>query len=389
MATENFNGLFNQTGVPAPTQKPTDEYRVSYKNGKNGVYQSVIRFVPYVENTDKSIMKKSVVWLVDPVSKKGRYIDNPSTVGEQSVLTSLYWSLVNTKNAQLEEFAKKHLGGNTQYASIVQIVNDPQQPELEGKLLVFRYGKKIYDKIYAENYPAMGEGYNPFDIFEGRFFSLTCTAQSSFNNYDQSQFFTAKGQSSGLRFTSKSGVTEIADIQTSDKQAIFEYLKTSSPDLSKYDFKPWDKNTTDYVNGVVALISNYAQTGTIPVNTEVAFSQTPVETRPQFPGVSAQPVQQPVQQFGPQFTGTPTVQPSVQQPVQQPVQQFGPQSTGTPTVQQPVTTSQPLQGVVAPPIGGVVGATAPQVQSYDNTEMPMDDFPSPLGNLDEILQGHI
>jgi hypothetical protein len=56
---------------------------------------------------------------------------------------------------------------------------------------VFVYGKKVYEKLNNEEYPqgAGQQGINPFHPIYGRKFSLVCTNQSGFNNFDQSSFF--------------------------------------------------------------------------------------------------------------------------------------------------------------------------------------------------------
>ena len=54
----NFNDLFNPGGINAPVVRNSDEYKVSYKDGKGGIYESVVRFVPYVNDPAKSLMAK-------------------------------------------------------------------------------------------------------------------------------------------------------------------------------------------------------------------------------------------------------------------------------------------------------------------------------------------
>ena len=77
-----------------------------------------------------------------------------------------------------------------QYYSNILVVSDPKHPENEGKVFLFRYGKKIFDKIQAAMQPEFeGETpINPFDFWEGANFKLKIRKVDGFWNYDKSEF---------------------------------------------------------------------------------------------------------------------------------------------------------------------------------------------------------
>ena len=136
----NFNDLFNPGGINAPVVRNSDEYKVSYKDGKGGIYESVVRFVPYVNDPAKSLMAKQVSWVKNPVDQKGMYVDDPRTIGEYSPIIDMFFKFRNSGNAQMQEFGKQYLSTKLQYAALVQIIKDDNHPELVGQIKVFKYG---------------------------------------------------------------------------------------------------------------------------------------------------------------------------------------------------------------------------------------------------------
>ena len=180
---ENFDALFNpQVEVKDQTSKNNDEYSPSADKGTGGVYKSIIRFIPWWKDpTHGSIQDKWVAWIEDPLTQKGRAIDCPSSIGKPSILQDMYWKLKKSDNVAMQKkadiFSRRHT-----FASLVQIIKDQNNPELEGKIMIYRYGVKIYDKINAELKPMIGEKHDPFDIINGKPFALVITKVSGYNN---------------------------------------------------------------------------------------------------------------------------------------------------------------------------------------------------------------
>ena len=69
-------------------------------------------------------------------------------------------------------------------------MSDPKHPENEGKVCLFRYGKKIFDKLMEAMQPAFEDEspITPFDFWEGADFKLKIRKVDGFRNYDKSEF---------------------------------------------------------------------------------------------------------------------------------------------------------------------------------------------------------
>ena len=257
MSQENYNAFFNpDVEVNETKQTQTSEYNPSAAKGKNNVYQSIIRFIPWWENPKHgSIQEKWVSYLIDPVTNRGRYVDCPSSVGKPSPLQDIYWKLKKSESVQEQKladtFSRRH-----SYASLIQVIKDTHAPELEGKILVYRYGVKIWEKINAELNPVSDvvEKHDPFDILNGKAFALMITKQSGYNNYDQSRFIDKRIP---LCFTKEEdGKVVLTPIKPeTDKKQVFEWVKEHSPDLGKYSYQEWDNEIHEYVNHVITSVT--------------------------------------------------------------------------------------------------------------------------------------
>ena len=266
---ENFDALFNPSVEMGDSSKKTyDDYRVGAEQGKGGTYQSIIRLIPWHKNPKNSIQEKWASWLVDPISNKGRYVDCPSSIGQPSILQDMYWKLKKSESIQEQKkadiFSRRH-----NFSALIQIIKDENQPELEGKIMVYRFGKKIWEKINAEMKPIIGDPHNPFDILNGKAFALVITKVSGYNNYDQSKFVDKVIPLCMINAEEKM----VPITGDTDKGVVFKYLQEKSPDLEKYGFKAWDTDTTDYVNGVITAVTGVAPASTnASVQSKVASS---------------------------------------------------------------------------------------------------------------------
>ena len=254
---ENYNAFFNPNVEINNSQKTqTNEYSPSAAKGKNNIYQSIVRFIPWWKNPKHgSIQEKWVSYLIDPVTNRGRYVDCPSSVGKPSPLQDIYWKLKKSESVQEKKladiFSRRH-----SYASLIQVIRDENAPELEGKILVWRYGVKIWEKINAELNPIIEgmEAHDPFDTLNGKAFSLVITKVSGFNNYDQSKFLDKKIPLCIPE--ERDGKTVLIPINSSsNKEQVFNWVKENSPDLERYGYREWDQETFDYVNHVITAVT--------------------------------------------------------------------------------------------------------------------------------------
>lgn len=396
MSNASLVGLFNpQSVVEAPTaSRNVDEYKVNFKDGKGGIYESVVRFIPNVADPTKCIMAKQISWVKNPVTQKGIYVDDPRSVGEFSPVVDMFFKCRNTNNAQIQEFGKAHLSTKQQYAALVQIIQDENHPELVGKIKVLRFGKKVWDKLHNEEHPTMGQGYNPFHPIYGRYFHIKCVSQSGFNNFDQSSFIdnrNAQGISTtGFYYEDPAYPGQMVPVtENSNQQAVADWLAANSPDLSKYDYQPWTAEQQTFVNEVLAIIGNYLQGGgNLQTNLQTIHTPTPsiasmpMNTAPSFPGA-----QMPMREAAPapQMPGIgmptmniPTPQPQMTMPTPPaPTPNLGGLSLGESTV----------PGVN--PNVGVPSITGIDIPTVDNSRPGNVGFATPGtgigGNLDDVI----
>jgi len=76
------------------------------------------------------------------------------------------------------------------YIANVYIVSDPKHPENEGKVFLFKFGKKIFDKLNEAMNPQFEDEspINPFDMWKGANFKLKIRKVEGYQNYDKSEF---------------------------------------------------------------------------------------------------------------------------------------------------------------------------------------------------------
>ena len=224
-------------------------YKPYPEDGKDGVYKSLVRFIPNVVDPSKSKIHKYYVYLADPSTGKGLSVDCPSTVGKKSVLKDIFWKLKNSSSAADQELAKS-FSRKEDYYSLIQIVQDKNRPEMEGKIMLFKFGKKINDMIEAQLKPEYGGAINPFDLFEGKLFSIHARKVGEWNNYDLCTFV---GEKCPIVVDGKP-----REKNQDDMNAILEYLKTGPQNLGSFDYKDWDDETT---NKVMSIIRNTVPDG--------------------------------------------------------------------------------------------------------------------------------
>jgi hypothetical protein len=220
-------------------------YKPSADQGKDGTYKALIRFVPNPANPRASLIKKYVHWLTD-AEGNGRLIDSPSTVGEKCPIQDAFFKLRNSESAVDRKMSDK-LKRREQYYSLIKVIKDPQNPDLEGTYMIYKFGYKIKEKIDEELKPAFGEPTQVFDLFEGKNFELIITRQGEYNNYDKSKFS-----------ASTSAITidgEPAE-RTKEMMATIKAELDEAPSLEPYEYKAWDGEARDFVNGILRSYLN-------------------------------------------------------------------------------------------------------------------------------------
>jgi hypothetical protein len=155
--------------------------------GKDGVGSAVIRFLPSPDGEDLPWVKLFGHGFQGP---GGWYIENSlTTLGQKDPVSEHNRSLWNSGNEKDKETVRKQKR-KLSYFSNIYVVRDPANPQNEGKVFLFKYGKKIFDKILNAMQPEFEdeEPMNPFDFWSGANFKLKIRKVEGYWNYDKSEF---------------------------------------------------------------------------------------------------------------------------------------------------------------------------------------------------------
>ena len=154
---------------------------------KAGNGYAVIRFLPAVDGED---MPWAKLYTHAFQGSGGWYIENSlTTLGQKDPVSEYNSQLWNSGVDADKEVARKQKRKLSYYSNIY-VVKDPANPDNEGKVFLFRFGKKIFDKITAAMQPEFEdeEAINPFDFWQGANFKLKIKKVAGYWNYDSSEF---------------------------------------------------------------------------------------------------------------------------------------------------------------------------------------------------------
>jgi hypothetical protein len=170
------------------SQGGTDERFWKPTLGKGDVGSAVIRFLPAPDGEDLPWVKMyshafkgpQNMWMIDNCS---------TTIGQKCPIctkNSELWNSGNDRDKETVRDRKRKLS----YYSNIYVIKDPANPENEGKTFLFKFGKKIFDKILNAMQPEFEdeEPINPFDFWKGANFRLKIRKVEGYWNYDKSEF---------------------------------------------------------------------------------------------------------------------------------------------------------------------------------------------------------
>ena len=196
----SFASLKKQSKLGSLTAKLVKEVEKMNNNGgqgddrlwklevdKGGNGYAVIRFLPAPDGEDLPFVKLYSHAFQGP---GGWYIENSlTTLGQKDPVSEFNTTLWNNGTDAGKDTARKQKRKLT-YISNIYVVKDPANPENEGKVFLFKYGKKIFDKITAAMQPEFEdeEAIDPFDFWQGANFKLKAKNVAGYRNYDSSEF---------------------------------------------------------------------------------------------------------------------------------------------------------------------------------------------------------
>ena len=156
---------------------------------KSGSGYAVIRFLPSLDDEKTAFVRVFNHGFQGP---GGWYIENSlTTLGQKDPLSEYNSVLWNSGIEANKEIARKQKRRLT-YFSNVYVVEDKANPQNEGKVLLFRFGKKIFDKISSMSNPEFEDEteVDVFNLWDGANFKLKIRKVDGFSNYDKSEFMT-------------------------------------------------------------------------------------------------------------------------------------------------------------------------------------------------------
>jgi hypothetical protein len=174
--------------APVEKQSYVDERLWKPELDKSGNGYAVIRFLP---SSDNEAMPWAKLWNHAFQGPTGKwFIENSLTTLNQKDPVSEYNSSLWNSGVESDKEIARRQKRKLQYYSNIYVVADPQHPENEGKVFLFRYGKKIFDKLMEALQPQFEDEtpVNPFDLDTGANFKLKIRKVDGYWNYDKSEF---------------------------------------------------------------------------------------------------------------------------------------------------------------------------------------------------------
>ena len=188
--TEGFANLtseINKLNSNQSQQNGPDDRFWKPEVDKAGNGYAVIRFLPETEGEDVPFVR---MWDHGFQGPGGWYIENSlTTLGQKdpvSEYNSMLWNSGIEANKDKVRKQKRRLS----FISNIYVVSDSSNPQNEGKVFLYKYGKKIFDKLNEAMNPQFEDEspMNPFDLWEGANFKLKIRNVEGYRNYDKSEF---------------------------------------------------------------------------------------------------------------------------------------------------------------------------------------------------------
>ena len=210
---------------------------------KAGNGMAVIRFLPAPAVDGDDALPWVRVFTHGFQGPGGWYIDNClTTVNEKCPVCEHNNTLWNSGIEANKEIARKQKR-KLSYVANILVVSDPSNPKNEGQIKLYKFGKKIFDKITEAMNPEFAdeEAVNPFDMWEGANFKLKIRNVEGYRNYDKSEF---------------SDKSALLDGDDEKLEALWKKEFSLKDFTEKSQFKPYDqlKGRLDKVLGVAGSV---------------------------------------------------------------------------------------------------------------------------------------
>ena len=246
-----------QKDVMQQDQSRGDDRIWKPKMGSDNTGYAVVRFLPGLDVNKTPWVKKFSHGFQGPTGKW--YIeDSLTTLGQKDPVSEYNTRLWNNGTEAGKEQARKQKRRTTYYANVL-VIKDAANPEHEGKVKIFAFGQRIFDKVMAAMQPEFADEdpVNPFDLFEGANFRIKIKMVAGYWNYDSSDFERQSPLSedeSKLEkvFNSQYDIHELVDpdsfktyeeLQTHLFDVLEENNQTTSAPVQESTFEPKDEKS--------------------------------------------------------------------------------------------------------------------------------------------------
>ena len=185
--SKNMEFLSKQVEKLAEKPSYVDERIWKLERDKSGNGYAVIRFLPAAPNEDVPWVRMFTHGFKGP---GGWYIENSlTTLGKDDPVSKANTALWNSGIESDKNIARDRKRKLNYYSNIL-VLEDSANAQNEGKVFLFRYGKKIFEKITGVMNPEFKDEtpLNPFDFYEGANFKMKMRQVDGFANYDKSEF---------------------------------------------------------------------------------------------------------------------------------------------------------------------------------------------------------
>jgi len=155
---------------------------------KAGNGMAIIRFLPAAEGEDMPWVQLFSHSFQGPTGQW--YIENSLTTLNKKDPVSEYNTMLWNSGIEADKETARKQKRKLQYIANVYVVKDPSNSDNEGKVFLFKFGKKIFDKLNDLMNPEFEDEtpVNPFDLWEGANFKLKIRKVEGYQNYDKSEF---------------------------------------------------------------------------------------------------------------------------------------------------------------------------------------------------------
>jgi hypothetical protein len=264
-----YGGIFNISAdevkaeeIEVKSESDPDFYRpsVDHKKAKERTYEALIRFVPNVHQRGLNEIKKYQYYLIDPDNPQIKfYVDCTSNEGKMyNIVSNAFFMLKDHDSAVISQMAKRNFKRLEYFWRLVLIMNDEQEKELEGKIKIMRYAKKVHEKMEQELTEDLAKGKRKcifIDPIEGKNFNLIIKevnddkSNNKISSYDGSYFI-------GDRTPIVINGRPISKTEE-DMMMVYNYFKENSPNLAKVAYESWSEEEHDkIIRSVRATIDN-------------------------------------------------------------------------------------------------------------------------------------